>query len=169
MPTKLKNLKIKRVALVDEGANPDAHIRFAKNKEGIPVEGEPNSAQRKLLDIVAKALGIELKKGAFTYAQQEEKLDYERIMSSEVYPSVWAFTDSVQSILCDIDKSAEEKATLIKQSLSEFSAAFESNAESWAKGESAQNNVVKDTEALTKMRDSLTALIEKATDCGMDK
>ena len=27
MPTKLKNLKIKRVALVDEGANPDAQDR----------------------------------------------------------------------------------------------------------------------------------------------
>ena len=35
MPTKLKNLKIKRVALVDEGANPDAHIKFAKSKDGM--------------------------------------------------------------------------------------------------------------------------------------
>ena len=36
MPTKLKNLKIKRVALVDEGANPDAHVRFAKSKDAPP-------------------------------------------------------------------------------------------------------------------------------------
>ena len=36
MPTKLKNLKVKRVAFVDEGANPDAHIRFAKRRDEEP-------------------------------------------------------------------------------------------------------------------------------------
>ena len=32
MATKLKNLKVSRVALVDEGANPEAHIRFIKRR-----------------------------------------------------------------------------------------------------------------------------------------
>lgn len=36
MPTKLKNLKVKRVALVDEGANPEAYVRFAKAKTEQP-------------------------------------------------------------------------------------------------------------------------------------
>lgn len=34
MPTKLKNLTITKVALVDEGSCSDAHIRFYKRKEG---------------------------------------------------------------------------------------------------------------------------------------
>lgn len=33
MATKLKNLKIKKVDFVDEGANPDAHIRMIKRKD----------------------------------------------------------------------------------------------------------------------------------------
>ena len=40
MATKLKNLKITKVDFVDEGANPDAHIRMVKSKDGkeLPVE-----------------------------------------------------------------------------------------------------------------------------------
>lgn len=34
MATKLKNLRIKKVDFVDEGANPDAHIRMIKRKDG---------------------------------------------------------------------------------------------------------------------------------------
>ncbi len=33
MATKLKNLKVKKVDFVDEGANPDAHIKLFKRKE----------------------------------------------------------------------------------------------------------------------------------------
>ena len=32
MATKLKNLKIRKVDFVDEGANPDAHIRMLKRR-----------------------------------------------------------------------------------------------------------------------------------------
>ncbi|MDE7430728.1 MAG: hypothetical protein K2N34_02255 [Lachnospiraceae bacterium] len=34
MATKLKNLRIKKVDFVDEGANPDDHIRMIKRKDG---------------------------------------------------------------------------------------------------------------------------------------
>ena len=34
MATKLKNLKVKKVDFVDEGANPDAHIELFKRKDG---------------------------------------------------------------------------------------------------------------------------------------
>jgi len=32
--TKLKNLRISKVDFVDEGANPDAHIKLTKSKGG---------------------------------------------------------------------------------------------------------------------------------------
>lgn len=41
MATKLKNLKVKKVDFVDEGANPDAHIELFKRKDGKPEE-DPN-------------------------------------------------------------------------------------------------------------------------------
>ena len=34
MAAKLKNLKIRKVDFVDEGANPDAHIKMIKRKDG---------------------------------------------------------------------------------------------------------------------------------------
>ena len=34
MATRLRNLKIKKVDFVDEGANPDAHIKMIKRKNG---------------------------------------------------------------------------------------------------------------------------------------
>ena len=35
MATKLKNLKITKVDFVDDGANPEAHIRLFKSKDGV--------------------------------------------------------------------------------------------------------------------------------------
>lgn len=174
MPTKLRNLKITRVAVVDEGANPDAHIRFAKNRNSQPEpEGSPGDIEkgiiRRVIDGIAKAFGIEpVEKKAYTFAQGEEKRDYDRVMSNEVYPIVWAFTDSVYSILTDTDKSDEEKAALLKQSLSEFSVTFGGNADKWAKAESAETEVNKDVDVLAKVRDTLNQLIEKAAGDGDD-
>lgn len=168
MATKLKRLKVKRVAFVDEGANPDAHICFAKNRDGQPAAAEeaPTEAEKgvikRLIESIAKAFGVEpVEKAAFTFAEGEEKRDYDKIMSGEVYPMSWAFMDSVSSILFDPQKSDEEKAALLKQSLSEFSTAFEANVENWAKAESAEAVVKEDVAVLEKMRDSLSQLIEK--------
>ena len=65
MATKLKNLKIKKVDFVDEGANPDAHIKMIKRKEG---EGqntgeggkkESGSILNRLLSFIGKAAGMD--------------------------------------------------------------------------------------------------------------
>lgn len=168
MATKLKRLKVKRVAFVDEGANPDAHICFAKNRDGQPTVAEDASTEaekgviKRLIESIAKAFGVELvEKDAFTFAEGEEKRDYDKIMSGEVYPMSWAFMDSVSSILFDPQKSDEEKAALLKQSLSEFSTAFEENVENWAKAQSAEAVVKEDVAVLEKMRDNISQIIEK--------
>ena len=64
MATKLKNLKVKKVDFVDEGANPDAHIRLFKRKdkqEDTHTE-EPvtkrNGALRSLFSAISKILDL---------------------------------------------------------------------------------------------------------------
>lgn len=116
MPTKLKNLKIKRVALVDEGANPDAHVRFAKSKDAPPdssdmTADEALSIMDRLVAFVRKAFSgsAAVEKAAYTFAEGEVKRDYDGIMRDEVWPMVYALTDSVYSIFCDAQKSDDEK------------------------------------------------------------
>lgn len=178
MPTKLKGLKIKRVALVDEGANPDAYIKFAKSKDGQPepmddagmTSEEAIGIFDRFAGFIRKMLGGEkVSKTAFTFAQTEEKRNYDKVMTEEIYPTIWAFTDSVCSILNDTEKTDDEKASLLKQSVTEFSDTFSSCAGAWSQAQSAQSNVVKDDAVLTKMRDSIAALIEKKADSGEEQ
>lgn len=42
MATKLKNLKVRKVDFVDEGANPDADIKMKKRKQGY---GKPDAVR----------------------------------------------------------------------------------------------------------------------------
>lgn len=168
MPTKLKNLKVKRVALVDEGANPDAHIKFAKNRDvqpkDAPTEAEKGMIKR-LIESIAKAFGVEpVEKGAFTFSEGEAKHDYERLMDCEIYPMLWAFMDSVRSILTDTEKGDGDKESLFKQSFAEFSDAFSKAIPNWAAGAANNIDVQKDTDTLVKMRDHLSELIEKSAD-----
>lgn len=48
MATKLKNLKVKKVDFVDEGANPDAHIELFKRKDGKPEEDPKQHRSKRL-------------------------------------------------------------------------------------------------------------------------
>ena len=62
MATKLKNLKIRKVDFVDEGANPDAHIGILKHKDGEQAaeksgEKVPGFMNR-LLSFIGKAAGM---------------------------------------------------------------------------------------------------------------
>lgn len=164
MPTKLKNLKVKRVALVDEGANPEAYVRFAKAKTEQPEpEGEDEQGViKRALAAIARALGIEpVEKAAHTFAEGEAVGDYERIMDGEIYPMIWAFIDSVRSILTDTQKKDGEKEALMSQSLTEFSEAFSKGISSWAAGAASGMEVQKSGDLLEKMRGQLDELIAK--------
>lgn len=171
MATKLKNLKIKRVALVDEGANPDAFVRFAKAKEAQPDETEQGIIKR-AMSVLAKAFGIDLEKGARTFAEAVEARDYDVVMDKEIYPMHWAMMDSVRSILTDGDIDDTTKETLLKQTLAEYSEAYIRAVPAWAKAELSNELVSKEdgtdmVPALAKVRDHLNELIEKG--CGGKK
>lgn len=175
MPTKLRNLKVKRVAFVDEGANPDAHIRFAKRKDGEPApEGETEMTAeeqnlfKRFFSAVAKVFGAgpeDVAKDAQTFGDIEATRNYDLVLEKEYYPMICAMNDSVRSILYDNDRSPEEKEALLKQSLSEFSAAFTSAAASWSKGQEAETLVNKSLDIIERTRDDLSALIEKHGGC----
>lgn len=55
MATKLKNLKITSVDLVEQGANPDAHIKLYKSKNG---QGQAGAEKNSLLDRLMQRLAI---------------------------------------------------------------------------------------------------------------
>lgn len=171
MATKLKDLKIKRVALVDEGANPDAFVRFAKAKEAQPDETEQGIIKR-AMSVLAKAFGIDLEKSARTFAEAVEARDYDVVMDKEIYPMHWAMMDSVRSILTDGDIDDTTKETLLKQTLAEYSEAYIRAVPAWAKAELSNELVSKEggtdmVPALAKVRDHLNELIEKG--CGGKK
>ena len=75
MATKLKNLKITSVDLVEQGANPDAHIKLYKSKDG---QGEKVSEKNTLLDRLMQRLAamvadyLKEKENADDKAKQEE-------------------------------------------------------------------------------------------------
>jgi len=182
MPTKLKNLKVKRVAFVDEGANPEAHMKFAKRKpETMPdqiddgtmtVEEAKNLFQR-FADFIGKAFKwndnpVEVEKDAHTFDEVEATRKADEILYNQFFPMISAFSDSICSILYDAEKSGDDKKTLMQKSLSEFSEAFTEAAGSWAGGEVSNAVVVKSLDAVVSTRDRLNSLIEKAN-TGEDK
>lgn len=182
LATKLKGLKIKRVALVDQGANPDADVLFAKSVEGLPDDhAEPPQTEDSETFIkrfvqgvakLAKSFGISseqlIEKDAATFDQVVTTERAQEIIDRDIYPMQWAFTASVRSILMDAAKTPAEKAELMKQSLSEYADAFGGNIAAWTEGRSAETQVEKNLVDLSAMRDDLTAIIEKAASSGED-
>ena len=64
MATKLKNLKIRKVDFVDEGANPDAHIGMIKRKDGKGQttgedKGKNTGFLKRLLGFIGNAAGMD--------------------------------------------------------------------------------------------------------------
>lgn len=164
MTTKLKGLKIKRVALVDEGANQEAFIRFAKRNDEEPQHQEPaaptteqddRSIGKRLMDAIAKAFGIE-KSDAQTFSEAQDAQKWEKV-ASEAMNTMYLFMDSIRSILYDDEADTGSKKQKMQQSITEFAAAFETAIPAWAEGKSAE---IKAEEAviLTIKRNILKAL-----------
>ena len=146
MATKLKGLKIKRVALVDEGANPDAHIRFAKRNDPEPPADKPQDIEqeagfaKRLIEALAKAFGINQpveKADAQTFSEAQDAQKWQKV-ASEAMDTTYLFMESVRSILYDDEAQSTEKEQKMRQSIKEFASAFEAATTNWAKGKSAE-------------------------------
>ncbi len=173
MATKLKNLKVTKVDFVDQGANPDAHIKLFKRKDekgepnGKPDNGtdEPEKKEalfKRFVENAAKLFGISnfkadggketgtddtpedvAKSGAETFGARLERRNLE-IITNEIWDMCYALNTSLCSILTDNDLDIEQTKAAMKESLKEFSEYADGIAQSWAEGKAS--NISKDLE-----------------------
>ena len=150
MATKLKNLKIKKVDFVDEGANPDAHIKMIKRKEG---EGqntgeggkkESGSILNRLLSFIGKAAGMdqseidsamdEIKKSdSVSFHEKINEVNNQKIVD-EIWDVCYALQSSLCSILNDGEMDSADAAAAMQESLDEFYAVVQESIREWSGG-----------------------------------
>ena len=153
MATKLKNLKIKKVDFVDEGANPDAHIRMLKSKDGETQTAEEDhkkgtgSILKRLFGFIGKAAGMNQEEidSAIDEIQKGDSLSFnEKInevknykIADEMWDTCYALQSSLCSILNDEELDSTGTATAMQESLDEFYVVVQESIKEWSSGKSA--------------------------------
>ncbi len=184
MATKLKNLKIKKVDFVDEGANPDAHIKLFKMKDSKeqPIEEDSQkgsgSILKKLFCFIGKAAGMaqeeidsavdEIQKGDSISFKEKLNETKNRKIADEIWDICYALQSSLCSILCDEEMDSSNAATAMQESLEEFTEVVKAAISQWASGKEA-SVVIKneelsqtDLEIMKSATEKLNEVIEKA-------
>lgn len=129
MATKLKNLKVKKVDFVDQGANPEAHIKIKKKKE--ESKGEKESVVKRFFTAIAKASGLkqeelesvveEIAKGdSITFGEKMNEVKRRKV-ADEIWDMCYALQSSLCSIMFDDDLDSAAAQEAMQQSISEFS------------------------------------------------
>ncbi len=167
MATKLKNLAIKKVDFVDQGANPDAHIKITKNKDN---KGHV-SAIRKLFSFIGKSAGMsqeeidsactDIEKGVF-----DEKMKVRSLakIQEEMWDVCYALYDSFSSILSDENVDSTENA--MKESLAEFTSFMNDAIVKWSG--SKITNIVKNVEVPETVSDQIAKKLEGEEEMKID-
>lgn len=183
MSTKLKNLKITKVDFVDDGANPEAHIRLFKSKDGVEpphdegAEKKPNIWKR-LITAITKAAGSEtdtselesviddIQKSSESFGERIAEVKNRKI-ADEIWDICYALQSSLCSILNDEDMDGTSAATAMQESLDEFYEFSKEAISQWSSGKAT--NIVKkeevtasDLEMMKSARSRLDDTIEKA-------
>ena len=179
--TKLKDLEVTEVSLVDAGANQHAHVALYKRKGGKPEEQPTGqnpeqtpakSGLHKFFSAIGKALKLDQadidsavadieKADTFNDKMEERKL---RRITDEIWDVCFALENSLCSIIRD--EEVTDKAALMNQSIDEFDVAIKGLVTSWGAGKTAQ--IVKtagavSVEHMQETVDRLGGMIEKAT------
>ncbi|MDE7313586.1 MAG: hypothetical protein K2N87_18515 [Eubacterium sp.] len=148
MAAKLKNLKIRKVDFVDEGANPDAHIGMMKRKgaDAHVLEDrrkkESGNVLKKLFGFMGKAAGIdqgeidsvvdEIQKGDSASFNEKINEVNNRKIADEMWDICYALQSSLCSILNDEGMDSSGAAAAMQESLDEFYAAVQSSISKWS-------------------------------------
>lgn len=179
--TKLKDLEVTEVSLVDAGANQHAHVALYKRNGGKPEEQptgqEPGQAPaksglHKFFSAIGKALKLDQadidsavadieKADTFNDKMEERKL---RRITDEIWDVCFALENSLCSIIRD--EEVTDKAALMNQSIDEFDVAIKGLVTSWGAGKTAQIVKTADAVSVEHMQetvDRLGGMIEKAT------
>lgn len=155
MAAKLKNLKIRKVDFVDEGANPDAHIGILKHKAGEQNTGKSrekgHSFMNRLLNFIGKAAGMNQEEidGAMEEIQKGDSVSFNEkineVKNRKIVDEIWDICYALQASLCSILNDEEMDSTSVaaamKESLDEFTAVVQESIESWSGGKAV--NIVK--------------------------
>lgn len=153
MATKLKNLRIRKVDFVDEGANPEAHIRMLKRKDGEEKPAEESGRKesgnmlKKLLHFIGKAAGMdpseidsavdEIQKDTAGSFREKITEANNRKIADEMWDVCYALQSSLCSILNDEEKNGANAAAAMQESLEEFYAVVQETIPEWAGGGTA--------------------------------
>ena len=150
MATKLKNLKITKVDFVDDGANPEAHIRLFKSKDGVEpphdegAEKKPNIWKR-LITAITKAAGSEpdtselesviddIQKSSESFGERIAEVKNRKI-ADEIWDICYALQSSLCSILNDEEMDGTSAATAMQESLDEFCEFTKDAISQWSSG-----------------------------------
>lgn len=177
MATKLKNLKIKKVDFVDEGANQRADIKLLKSKNGEEGADDPDITlfqKFKKWLMGEKTTGSEIEdveKSATSFEEQIASVSIDQIRD-EIWSVCYALQSSFNSIITDEELGTEEKRTAMENSADQFNTAIKAYSEKWCSGTTA--SIKKSTEApdetdmlmINKSFGNLEEIINKANKKG---
>lgn len=185
MATKLKNLKVSKVDFVDEGANPDAHIKlFKRNDTGTSQSTERNSEKgtgifKKLFSFIGKAAGMDQDEidGAIEEIQKSDSVSFKekinevknRKIADEIWDTCYALQSSLCSILNDEEMDSTNAATAMQESLDDFCTVVQDCITQWSAGK--ESSIVRKNEEVTEVDlavmksavERLTGTIENAS------
>ena len=176
LATKLKNLHIRKVDFVDEGANQRADIKIAKEKDADPEADIPvrESTMKKFMRAIGKAVGItddyldaleDVQKGnSQTFGEKMTEVKRQKV-ADEMWSICYALQSSLQSILYDEDLDGATAQSMMEKSVSEFDEIIGESISSWSAGKISgikKDIGINDIESLKKFRDHLDENIEKA-------
>lgn len=191
MATNLKNLKVRKVDFVDEGANPDAHIRMLKSK-GKGGKGEEEGGTKgtggmlkKMLGFIGKAAGMGQEEidSAMDEIQKGDSVSFsEKISETKNYKiadEIWDICSALQASLCSMlnddgmDGASVESA--MQDSLEEFYALAKESIKEWSSKKTA--GISKKVEGMSgeelgimeSIAGRLNESIEKAHKAAMEK
>ena len=124
MATKLKNLRISKVDFVDEGANPDAHIKLTKSKgekgQSTGENGDKNGFVSQLLGFIGKKAGVNQKE---IDSAVEEVLKgnsvsfnerFNEIKNRKISDEIWDMRNDMQKVLAISRVSGNQKSYLVQ-------------------------------------------------------
>ena len=161
MATKLKNLVVRKVDFVDEGANPDAHIRMLKRKEK-DADGasrrESGNILKKMFGFIGKVAGMnqeeidsvvdEIQKGdSVSFSEKINEVRNYKI-ADEMWDTCYALQSALCSILNDEEVDSDGAAKAMKESLDEFYKVVQESIKEWSGGKSA--DIVMKTEEVSE-------------------
>lgn len=177
MATKLKNLKVTKVDFVDEGANPDAHIKLFKSKdgnepttEGMNSEKGTGNILKKLFGFIGKAAGMNQDEidSAMEEIQKSDAVSFNekfseaknRKIADEIWDICYALESSLCSILNDDELDSTGAQTAMQDSLKEFNSVMESSISQWSSGKAA-SIVMKNDEVTETDIDLMKSAVER--------